>query len=115
MVVGITKAGKSTLLKKLIGVNVLISNEKRATATKWVVNFHKSKIFILKIYRTVVCETKIENFEFQNLKMLQNACKDLNNAMNISKVSISVPSIESELELKFIDMPGLDDGILKDF
>ena len=47
--------------------------------------------------------------------MLQNACKDLNNAVNISKVSISVPSIESELELKFIDMPGLDDGMLKDF
>ena len=74
MVVGITKAGKSTLLKKLIGVNVLISNESRATATKWVVNFHESKNFMLQIYRTVLMQTKIETFEFQNLKTLQNAC-----------------------------------------
>jgi GTPase Era involved in 16S rRNA processing len=74
MVVGITKAGKSTLLKKLIGVNVLISNERRATATKWVVNFHESKNFMLQIYRTALMQTKIETFEFQNLKTLQNAC-----------------------------------------
>ena len=60
MVIGITKAGKSTLLKKLIGANVLISNERRATGTKWVVNFHKGKDFILKIYRTVMCDTNIE-------------------------------------------------------
>ncbi len=62
-----------------------------------------------------MCDTKIERFEFENLKMLQSTCKDLNKAVNISKVSICVPSIESELELKFIDMPGLDDGMLKDF
>ncbi len=62
-----------------------------------------------------MCDTKIERFEFQNLKMLQNACKDLNDGINISKVSISVPSILSELELKFIDMPGLGDRMLKDF
>jgi ribosome biogenesis GTPase A len=66
MVVGITKAGKSTLLKKLIGVNVLISNEKRATATKWVVNFHASKTFVLHIHRDAAMtgDTRIETFEF---------------------------------------------------
>ncbi len=51
VVVGITKAGKSTLLNKLIGKNVLISNEKRATAIKWTVKFHDSEKFLLKVYR----------------------------------------------------------------
>lgn len=51
VVVGITKAGKSTLLNKLIGKNLLITNEKRATAIKWAVKFHDSEKFLLKVYR----------------------------------------------------------------
>ena len=47
VVVGITKAGKSTMLNKLIGRNVLITNEKRATAVRWAVNFHNHTKFEL--------------------------------------------------------------------
>jgi ribosome biogenesis GTPase A len=47
VVVGITKAGKSTMLNKLIGKNVLITNEKRATAIRWAVNFHNHDKFHL--------------------------------------------------------------------
>jgi GTPase Era involved in 16S rRNA processing len=51
VVVGIDKAGKSTLLNKLIGKKVLITNEKRATAIKWAVKFHDSEKFLLKVCR----------------------------------------------------------------
>ena len=40
VVVGVTKAGKSSLLNKLIGKTVLIAKEERATALRWAVNFH---------------------------------------------------------------------------
>ena len=53
MVVGITKAGKSTLLNKLIGKNVLIAKESRATAMRWAVNFHNLQNFHLLIYKNV--------------------------------------------------------------
>lgn len=42
VVVGVTKAGKSSLLNKIIGKNVLIAKEQRATAIRWAVNFHNS-------------------------------------------------------------------------
>ena len=47
VVVGITNAGKSTLLNKLIGKKVLITSEKRATAIRWAVNFHNHEKFLL--------------------------------------------------------------------
>ena len=53
MVIGVTKAGKTTLLNKLIGLPVLISNEERATATRWSVKFHKSDSIKLDTFKTV--------------------------------------------------------------
>ncbi len=53
MVIGVTKAGKTTLLNKLIGLPVLISNEMRATATRWSVKFHKSDSIKLDTFKTV--------------------------------------------------------------
>jgi GTPase Era involved in 16S rRNA processing len=49
VVIGVTKAGKSTLLNKIIGENILISNEMRATATRWAVNFHNEEGYVLEI------------------------------------------------------------------
>ena len=84
VVVGITKAGKSTLLNKLIGTNVMICNEKRATATRWTVNFHEYNNFTLEISRKCDDINLIkQNILFKESKELKLACKELNDADDI--------------------------------
>jgi GTPase Era involved in 16S rRNA processing len=50
-VLGDTKAGKSTLLNKLIGKKILGTNEMRATAAKWTIEFHREKNYKLHVYK----------------------------------------------------------------
>jgi ribosome biogenesis GTPase A len=44
---GITNAGKSTLLNSLIGKKVMVASVSRATAIRWAVNFHYHENFYL--------------------------------------------------------------------
>jgi len=106
-VLGVTKAGKSTLLNKLIGQSILISNETRATAAKWTVDFHQDKNYKLRVHRK---NRNKENSEFTDIKTLKNACQKLNNDNDIDKICVSMSSKNNDnLDLKLIDLPGLDD------
>jgi tRNA U34 5-carboxymethylaminomethyl modifying GTPase MnmE/TrmE len=74
-VIGITNAGKSTLLNKLIGHKILISNEMRATAHRWIVKFHDEKSFKLEVYKNVNQDVKLDNSQtFEEAKELSSHC-----------------------------------------
>jgi GTPase Era involved in 16S rRNA processing len=74
-VIGITNAGKSTLLNKLIGHKILISNEMRATALRCIVNFHDEKNFKLEVYKNVNKDLKLYKTKiFEDAKKLSGYC-----------------------------------------
>jgi GTP-binding protein EngB required for normal cell division len=74
-VIGITNAGKSTLLNKLIGHKILISNEMRATAHRWIVKFHYEKRFKLEVYKNVNEDLKLDESKiFEEAKELSDYC-----------------------------------------
>jgi GTPase Era involved in 16S rRNA processing len=47
MFLGLTKAGKTTLINRLIGKNILPTSQMRTILCKWTVSFHNNSKFKL--------------------------------------------------------------------
>jgi GTPase Era involved in 16S rRNA processing len=91
-VIGITNAGKSTLLNKLIGHKILISNEMRATAHRWIVKFHDEKSFKLEVYKNVNQDVKLDYSKtFEEAKELSSHCKILAKDESVCKFNLIAP------------------------
>jgi len=87
-VIGITKAGKSTLLNKFTGMRMMIFKTGliRETSFMWVLKYHTGNDLILTVkYKNHKLEDKSYNFTFASVDELVEKCTEYKRNPSVTK------------------------------